>query len=175
MTSPFQEFKKSLPAKWRRLLAVLVILLSLSLALFFFLRAFSTNLLFFTTPSQLSSQQVPLNKEVRLGGMVVSESWRQGERDHHPFHWFEVTDGQASQKVYYAGIMPDLFREGQSVVVLGHLNKDNNFIASEVLARHDETYMPPEVAKALQESGKWDPRFGPPPDPKEWQAMIKSK
>ncbi|QCE35799.1 cytochrome c maturation protein CcmE [Acetobacteraceae bacterium] len=175
MSQSDQKLKRNLPAKWRRLIWLVLILLSLSVSVFFFLRVFSANLLFFTTPSQLATKQTFINKEVRLGGMVVANSWKQGERKHRPIHWFDVTDGQASQTIYYAGIMPDLFREGQSVVVLGHLNSDNVFVASEVLARHDETYMPPEVAKALQESGKWDPRFGSPPAPEEWQTMIKAK
>lgn len=175
MNENFDNLKKNFPAKWRRLCAILAVLICLGIALFFFLRAFKTNLLFFTTPSQLTEHQVPQNKEVRLGGMVVADSWRQGEKNHHPFHWFEITDGQASQPVYYTGIMPDLFREGQSVVVLGHLDRGGIFLASEVLARHDETYMPPEVAQALQKSGKWDPRFGAPPSPQEWQTMIKHK
>lgn len=74
--------------------------------------------------------------------------------------------------MHYEGILPDLFREGQSVVAIGTVQPDHDFVASEVLAKHDETYMPKEVAEALKKSGKWDPRFGPPPSAASWNTMT---
>jgi cytochrome c-type biogenesis protein CcmE len=81
---------------------------------------------------------------------------------------FKVTDGSASVMVAFKGILPDLFREGQGVVVLGVEQPDGVFRASEVLAKHDETYMPKEVADALKKSGRWNPSAGPPPPSSTW-------
>jgi cytochrome c-type biogenesis protein CcmE len=82
-----------------------------------------------------------------------------------------VTDGASSVEVTYNGILPDLFREGQGVVALGTLRRDGTFVASEVLAKHDETYMPREVADALKKSGHWNPDAGPPPPASTWNAL----
>ena len=83
-----------------------------------------------------------------------------------------MTDGQKALPVHFTGILPDLFREGQSVVALGTMQHDGSFHASEVLAKHDETYMPKEVAAALRRSGRWDPRFGKPPNAASWNTMT---
>ena len=83
---------------------------------------------------------------------------------------FKVTDGTASVDVSYKGILPDLFREGQGVVALGNMQPDGSFRASEVLAKHDESYMPKEVAEALKKSGRWNPAAGPPPPASTWNA-----
>ncbi|MGD0430933.1 MAG: cytochrome c maturation protein CcmE, partial [Acetobacteraceae bacterium] len=85
---------------------------------------------------------------------------------------FRVTDGTKSVTVTYNGILPDLFREGQGVVTLGTLRPDGVFVASEVLAKHDETYMPKEVADALKKSGHWNPAAGPPPPASTWNAAA---
>jgi cytochrome c-type biogenesis protein CcmE len=85
---------------------------------------------------------------------------------------FAVTDGQQAVPVRYVGILPDLFREGQSVVALGEMRPDGSFRAAEVLAKHDETYMPKEVAAALRRSGRWDPRYGKPPNAASWDMMT---
>ena len=86
-----------------------------------------------------------------------------------------MTDGSASVEVSYVGILPDLFREGQGVVALGTLQPDGTFRASEVLAKHDETYMPKEVADALKKSGHWNPAAGPPPPAATWNTMQVKK
>nr|WP_321986483.1 cytochrome c maturation protein CcmE [uncultured Lichenicoccus sp.] len=134
------------------------------------LDAFSANIVFFVAPSQLLASPAT-GRTVRLGGMVVAGSLREEHRDGEPVARFLVTDGQQAVAVRYAGILPDLFREGQSVVALGALGSDGSFSASEVLAKHDETYMPKEVAEALRRSGKWDPRFGPAPSAASWNRM----
>lgn len=134
------------------------------------LDAFSANIVFFVAPSQLLAK--PANgRTVRLGGMVVAGSLHEAHQGGEPVAQFEVTDGQKAVLVRYAGILPDLFREGQSVVALGELGADGNFAASEVLAKHDETYMPKEVAEALRRSGKWNPKYGPAPSAASWNRM----
>ena len=139
------------------------------------LDAFSANIVFFVAPSQLLAHPVPPGRTVRLGGMVVAGSLHEEHRDGEPVARFEVTDGQKAVAVRYAGILPDLFREGQSGVALGEMRPDGGFAASEVLAKHDETYMPKEVAAALRKSGKWDPRFGPAPSAASWDRMTVAK
>jgi cytochrome c-type biogenesis protein CcmE len=135
------------------------------------LSAFSSNLVFFVSPSDLAKQ--PDNgRNVRLGGLVKEGSVHRETLDGHPVATFGVTDGNATVKVNYSGILPDLFREGQGVVVLGNLQPGGTFHASEVLAKHDENYMPKEVADALKRSGHWDPAAGPPPPASTWDAMT---
>jgi cytochrome c-type biogenesis protein CcmE len=135
------------------------------------LSAFSSNLVFFVSPSDLAKQ--PDNgRNVRLGGLVKEGSVHRETVDGHAFVTFDVTDRTTAVKVRYAGIPPDLFREGQSVVVLGTLQPGGTFRASEVLAKHDENYMPKEVADALKKSGHWDPAAGPPPPAATWDAMA---
>ncbi|HEX4171563.1 MAG TPA: cytochrome c maturation protein CcmE, partial [Acetobacteraceae bacterium] len=93
----------------------------------------------------------------------------------HPVANFRVSDGAASVAVTYVGILPDLFREGQGVVALGAMQPNGTFRASEVLAKHDETYMPKEVADALKKSGHWNPSAGPPPPAATWNTMQVGK
>jgi cytochrome c-type biogenesis protein CcmE len=135
------------------------------------LSAFSSNLVFFVSPSDLAKQ--PDNgRSVRLGGLVKEGSVHRETVDGRPVATFGVTDGKATVKVNYTGILPDLFREGQGVVVLGTLQPGGTFRASEVLAKHDENYMPKEVADALKRSGHWDPAAGPPPPASTWDTLA---
>jgi cytochrome c-type biogenesis protein CcmE len=125
---------------------------------------------FFVSPSDLAKQ--PDNgRSVRLGGLVKQGSVHRETVDGHPVATFAVTDGNASVTVSYSGILPDLFREGQGVVVLGTLQSGGIFRASEVLAKHDENYMPKEVADALKKSGHWNPAAGPPPPASTWDTL----
>ena len=144
----------------------------LSAALGLSLWALSGNIVYFMAPSQLLAARPAATQTVRLGGMVEAGSLHATDDASGPQASFRVTDGQADLAVHYAGILPGLFREGQSVVALGTLASDGSFTASEVLAKHDQTYMPKEVADSLRRSGKWDPRFGPPPDPASWDRMT---
>jgi cytochrome c-type biogenesis protein CcmE len=134
--------------------------------------AFRTSIVFFVAPSQLLGHPPAPDRTVRLGGMVVAGSVVRTEADGVPVARFAVTDGQAAVTVSYAGVLPDLFREGQSVVALGTVGADGRFTASEVLAKHSETYMPRDVADALRRAGKWDPRFGKPPADAAWAGMT---
>lgn len=135
--------------KKRRLYLVSLGLLLLSGATALVLAAFQDNLVFFYSPSDLEAKALTPDQRFRLGGMVAEGSV---ERDGATIR-FVVTDYAASRKVVYSGILPDLFREGQGVVTEGRLGTDGVFLASEVLAKHDEQYMPPEVADALKRSG----------------------
>ncbi len=154
--------------KRRRLLLVLVCGVGLSGATALTLSAFSDNLVFFVSPSDLTKAN-PGSRSVRLGGLVAQGSVERSSGG-HAMARFKVTDGAANVEVTYKGILPDLFREGQGVVVLGAMQPDGVFRASEVLAKHDESYMPKEVADALKKSGRWNPAAGPPPPASTWST-----
>jgi cytochrome c-type biogenesis protein CcmE len=139
--------------KRRRLYFVLVGMLLLGSAAGLVLYAVSDTLVFFYSPSDLQTKQVPAGRPFRLGGLVeVGSLARDG--DGATVH-FRVTDLSRAVPVTYRGMLPDLFREGQGVVTLGTLESDGTFVASEVLAKHDEKYMPKEVVDALKKSGRW--------------------
>ena len=131
-----------------RMTFVAVLLLGIAIAVFLALRALGENMLYFYSPSQLKAGEAPADRRVRIGGLVVSGSVQRGTGDLSVR--FELTDNSETVSVTYTGILPDLFREGQGIVALGELSPSGNFIAEEVLAKHDENYMPPEVAKALE-------------------------
>jgi cytochrome c-type biogenesis protein CcmE len=124
----------------------------LGLALFLVLFALRDSIVFFHTPTQVVERQIPPGKRIRLGGLVAAGSLKRGEGLTVAF---AITDTAKTIPVAYTGILPDLFREGQGVVAEGRLAPDGSFLADSVLAKHDENYMPPEVAKALKEQGVW--------------------
>ena len=157
--------------KRRRLWVLLACGLGVGSATGLTLAAFSDNLVFFLAPSDLASKAPAAGRSFRLGGLVEQGSVRKTTVDGHPAVSFRVTDGGAAVDVTYVGILPDLFREGQGVVTLGALQPDGTFRASEVLAKHDETYMPKDVADALKKSGHWDPASGPPPPASTWNTL----
>lgn len=132
----------------RRLFVVLMLLLGVGGAVALTLNAFRDNLLYFVSPSEVAAGKAPAERSFRLGGMVEKNSV---QRDQDSLRVrFVLTDFAKEVPVQYDGILPDLFREGQGIVAKGHLNEQGVFVASEVLAKHDETYMPPEVADALK-------------------------
>lgn len=122
-------------------------LLVLGVATVLILNAFQSNLVFFFTPTQVASGEVPQGRSFRIGGMVEDGSLVR-ENDGLTVR-FVVTDTAKRVPVTYKGILPDLFKEGKGAVAQGKLNADGTFVASEVLAKHDENYMPPEAAEAL--------------------------
>ena len=128
------------PIRKKRLQTVLLILAGSALGSFFIIRALDTNLDFFCTPSEMLLEEIPQNKRIKVGGMVLENSV---VRDKTKI-FFTVTDYQGSVNVEFDGIVPDLFKEGSGVVVLGYLN-DKTIFAEEVLAKHDENYMPPSI------------------------------
>lgn len=130
-----------------RMVLVAMLVLGISLAGYFALKAFNDNLLYFFTPTDVVEGRAPIGKSFRLGGLVENDSVaRDGMKV-----GFILTDTANSMQVNYVGILPDLFREGQGIVATGSL-KQGIFVASEVLAKHDENYMPPEVADALEKA-----------------------
>jgi len=133
----------------RRITLVVGILAGVSLAGVLALNAFRDNVMFFFDPSQVAAGEAPIEKRFRLGGMVRpgTVDRRAGSLDMS----FVVTDFKQDVKVVYTGVVPDLFRENQGVVAHGRLGKDGIFVADEILAKHDENYMPPEVARAVKE------------------------
>lgn len=144
------------PAKLKRRRRMMIFAgagLMLAFAAFLVLRAFQDNLVFFITPSDVQAGEDYTDRRFRLGGLVADNSVQQDGTSVRVR--FRVTDGMADLPVVYDGILPDLFREGQGVVAEGRLGADGVFRAESVLAKHDETYMPPEVAKALKEKGYW--------------------
>ncbi len=123
------------------------------------LTAFSDNLVFFYSPSELKTQTVAADRRLRIGGLVEEHSVSRGPDGRTVS--FRVTDGANDVGVTYEGILPDLFREGQGVVAEGRLRPDGVFAASTVLAKHDENYMPREVVDALKRSGHWQEGAAP--------------
>src|SRR3981189_127438 len=154
--------------KRRRLWIVLAGGIGLGSATALGLVAFNDNLVFFVSPSDLAKSG-PSGRTVRLGGLVEQGSVVRASNG-TTATTFKVTDGAQSVTVTYNGILPDLFREGQGVGTLGSLKPNGTFVASEVLAKHDETYMPKEVADALKKNGQWKPGEGSPPPAAMWNA-----
>ncbi len=152
--------------KRRRLWILLLCAVGLGSSTALVLSAFSDNLVFFVSPSDLAKAE-PNGRTMRLGGLVEKDSVTRVTQG-KPMATFRVTDGAATVTVTYVGLLPDLFREGQGVVTLGVLQADGSFRASEVLAKHDETYMPKEVADALKRAGHWNPAEGPAPPAAGW-------
>jgi cytochrome c-type biogenesis protein CcmE len=138
--------------KQRRATLIAVGLGVLAVALALVLYALRDTMMFFYTPTELARQNVQPGVDIRLGGLVAKDSVKRGQGT---MVEFTVMDANRSVPVVYNGILPDLFREGQGVVTIGRLDQSGRFVASSVLAKHDETYMPPEVAKALKEQGVW--------------------
>ncbi len=125
-------------------------LVALGIASYFVLNAFQSNLVFFFTPSQIEAGEAPKGRMFRVGGMVKEASVRRNNLTVD----FVVTDTAKEIAVSYTGILPDLFREGKGVVAQGKLGTDGHFVASEVLAKHDENYMPPEAQHAVDQAQK---------------------
>ena len=141
-------------ARHKRMIVVAAIVAGVGLAAFLAQQAFRANVMFFFDPSQIAAGEAPADKRFRLGGMVEKGSVAKtpGTLDVK----FLVTDFKHTVAVKYSGILPDLFRDGQGVIAHGRM-QGNVFVADEILAKHDEKYMPPEVAKSLKDN--------PPPPP----------
>lgn len=134
----------------RRMFIVLLILAGMSIATAVAITAMNQNVMFFVSPTNVAEQELSADRRFRLGGLVAEGTVvrEAGSLDVQ----FDVTDGKNDVTVTYSGILPDLFREGQGVIAHGYL-RNGRFEADEVLARHDETYTPPEVLRALEEAG----------------------
>jgi len=138
------------PIRRQRLYLIVLMLAGIALAATFALKAFNENLMYFFSTSDVVEGKAPAGSLFRLGGMVVKGSVNRP--DNGLTVNFKLTDFSKEVFVEYTGILPDLFREGQGIVAKGRLNKQGIFVAEEVLAKHDENYMPPEVAESLKKT-----------------------
>lgn len=139
------------PVRKKRLTIILAIVLGIAATLSLGLYALQENINLFYTPTEIMNGQAPQDARIRAGGLVKEGSVRRNEDALTVT--FVVTDGDADVTISYRGILPDLFREGQGIVALGRLNADRVLESDEVLAKHDENYMPPEVGDALAKTG----------------------
>ena len=136
------------PIRKKRLYLIGMMVAGVGVAAWLALNAFDENLMFFFSPSEVVEGKAPTGHPFRIGGLVASESVKR--KSDGLTTAFDVTDNAETVTVEYTGILPDLFREGQGIVAMGQLNEGGVFVASEVLAKHDENYMPPEVAESLK-------------------------
>ena len=145
--------------KQRRLILIGGALGVLAIAVALMLNAFRDSIVFFNSPSDVAEQHIAPGARIRLGGLVKTGSLVRGDNLKVRF---DVTDGNRDIAVAYQGVLPDLFREGQGVVAEGALDGSGSglFMADTILAKHDETYMPKEVADALKKSGHWKDAYG---------------
>jgi cytochrome c-type biogenesis protein CcmE len=139
------------PQRKKRLIFVGVILVGIGIAAALALSAFQENLMYFYTPTEVAEGKAPQGRAFRVGGLVVSGSVKR-QSDGLTVR-FDLTDTAKTITVQYTGILPDLFREGQGIVALGRIDEQGLLVADEVLAKHDENYMPPEVGDALKKAG----------------------
>ncbi|WPC06635.1 cytochrome c maturation protein CcmE [Pseudomonas benzenivorans] len=139
------------PVRKKRLFIVLAILAGFGVAVALALSALQQNINLFYSPTQIANGEAPQDTRIRAGGLVEDGSVARSADSLDTA--FVVTDGAARVTIRYSGILPDLFREGQGIVAMGKLNADGVLVADEVLAKHDENYMPPEVMQALEQSG----------------------
>lgn len=139
------------PVRKKRLFIVLAIVAGVGIAVALALSALQQNINLFYTPTQIAAGEAPEGTRIRAGGLVEEGSVKRTNDSLSVA--FRVTDGAQAITITYQGILPDLFREGQGIVALGRVNADGVLVADEVLAKHDENYMPPEVTQALEKSG----------------------
>ena len=142
--------KPAMKPKYKRFIYLLIALISVSIGVMLILSALKENIVFFYSPSELLVKSPGPEQRIRIGGLVVEKSVKK-EKDKIEF---EVTDTAHSIHISYQGITPGLFREGQGIVAEGNFI-NGQFIATNLLAKHDENYMPPEVAAAIKKSGHW--------------------
>ncbi|MDM8564421.1 cytochrome c maturation protein CcmE [Candidatus Halobeggiatoa sp. HSG11] len=138
------------PKHKKRLAILLIVLAGVGITVALALTAFSENMLYFFSPTQILAGEAPQDRVIRVGGLVSNGSVKRAT-DSLKIN-FDVNDHVNTIPVQYTGILPDLFREGQGIVAIGRMQSDGSFIADEVLAKHDENYMPPEVADALKKA-----------------------
>lgn len=140
------------PVRRKRLILISIMIAGVGAAVGFALYAFNQNMMFYYSPTEVATGKSPAQARIRLGGVVVEGSFTRIEKSVRS--QFDLTDGGKTIKVEYDGVLPDLFREGQVILAKGVMNKDGLFLADEVLAKHDEKYMPREVADSLQKAAQ---------------------
>ena len=135
--------------KYKRLNALIILMLALASTIFFVLKALEEKIVFFYSPTEILNKDIELNDMIRVGGLVVDNSISYDNDGLGVF--FTITDKKNSLNISYKGILPDLFREGQGIVAEGNIDLEKNiFLAQKVLAKHDENYMPPEIEKRIR-------------------------
>ena len=142
------------PQRKKKLGLIMLVVLGVGIAVGLALSALQQNINLFYTPSQIADGDAPVDTRIRAGGLVVEGSVQRAPDTLEV--QFAVTDGDKQVLIAYSGILPDLFREGQGIVALGRLNENRMLVADEVLAKHDENYMPPEAADALEKAKKYN-------------------
>ncbi len=142
--------------RFQRLILILITLIMLSAALLLILFNTKQNIVFFYTPTELMVNNALSNKTIRIGGYVKQSSLIKKSLNKYEF---KITDNENEVMVFYEGIFPDLFREGQGAVVEGIVNNENNIIASKVYAKHDENYMPASIKKELEKNNQWKKEY----------------
>jgi cytochrome c-type biogenesis protein CcmE len=152
-TEAARSARRPMGRKQRRLLVIGGIGLVLALALALILMALSNQIVFFYTPSEIAARHVVVGQAIRLGGMVKDGSWKKAGDDNS----FVLSDGKGDITAHFIGILPDLFREGQGIVAEGSMAADGTFQASNVLAKHDENYIPKEIVDEMKKRGDWRP------------------
>ena len=140
------------PARKKRLTLIVLMVTGIGIGLGFALQALNENIMLFISPSDVAQGKAPRDRLFRIGGMVVNGSVSRPGAGLTV--QFDLTDNINNVTVLYTGILPDLFREGQGIIANGQLGEDGAFVAQEVLAKHDENYMPPEVAAAMKKSSE---------------------
>lgn len=156
MTMPANVRRKGMTRKQKRIAIIAGLAVVVALATTLVLVALRDQIVFFYSPSDVVSRDVAVGQPIRLGGLVKDASWTRSGQD----NTFVITDGGHEIVATYTGILPDLFREGQGVVAEGSMGSNGEFTATNVLAKHDENYIPKEVADALKEQGEWRPEAG---------------
>ena len=139
-----------------RFFFIILIFLTLALSVFLILKSLEENVVYFQSPSEIKILEEVKQKKIRVGGMVKKESISIEEKKIK----FIITDFENEINVIYSGVVPNLFTEGKGVVAEGYLKDRNFFLATKILAKHDENYMPKEVADALKKSGDWNKKYG---------------
>ena len=142
--------------RFQRLILILITLVLLSAAVVLILFNAKKNIVFFYTPTELIENDFMLNKKIRIGGYVKNSSFIKKSLNNYEF---TITDNVNELLVFYNGILPDLFREGQGTVIEGVLNNNNNVVASKVYAKHDENYMPTSIKKELEKNNQWKKNY----------------
>tara|TARA_B100000579_G_scaffold396806_1_gene375913 strand:- start:2637 stop:3077 length:441 start_codon:yes stop_codon:yes gene_type:complete len=142
--------------RFQRLILILLTLIILCTALLLILFNSKQNIVFFYTPTELLENNIALDKKLRIGGYVKKLSFNKKSLNNYEF---KITDNTNDIVVFYTGILPDLFREDQGIVIEGFIDKNNNIIASKVYAKHDENYMPASIKKELEKNNQWRKKY----------------
>ena len=138
--------------RFQRLILILLTLIMIGAAILLILFNTKQNIVFFYTPSELLENSITLDKKLRIGGYVKKSSFVENSLNNYEF---KITDNVNDLLIFYKGMLPDLFREEQGIVVEGLIDKNNNIIASKVYAKHDENYMPASIKKELEKNNQW--------------------